>query len=74
MLIVCADRKLIPMPAITACLIVSVLVISIAMFRFGRRPAKPSSIEFHVSEPFSRTMNGSSASASAGCPPVPTSG
>ena len=51
------------MPAITACLIVSVLRISIAMLMSPRSPPKPSSIDFQVSEPFSRTMNGSRISA-----------
>ena len=46
-----ADRKLTPMPAITACLMVSVLLISIAIFKLRQCGRKPSSIEFQVSEP-----------------------
>ena len=48
-----------PMPAITACLMVSVLRISIAMWMSPMCAPKPSSIEFQVSEPFSRTTKGS---------------
>ena len=53
---------------------VSVLVISIEIFSALSRPAKPSSIEFQVSEPRSLTMNGSSASDSSGMFLLPTSG
>ncbi|MCY1559157.1 hypothetical protein D9M68_961620 [compost metagenome] len=47
------------MPAITACLIVSVLRISIDTLSDGRCCPKASSSEFQVSEPFSRTTKGS---------------
>ena len=40
-----------PMPAITACLMVSVLRISIAMLMSASALPKPSSIECQVSEP-----------------------
>ena len=54
---VCADRKLTPMPAMTACLIVSVLVISIATSSRASRRPNACSIEFQVSDPRSRTTN-----------------
>ncbi|MCY1547700.1 hypothetical protein D9M68_837700 [compost metagenome] len=71
---VCADRNAIPMLAITACLMVSVLLISMAMRRLDSRPAKPSCIEFHVSDPFSRETKASSANADSGMLRLPTSG
>ncbi len=49
------------MPAITACLMVSVLLISIAMFSSRQVRAEASSMECQVSEPFSRTTKGSRA-------------
>ncbi|MNR62959.1 hypothetical protein D3C85_1851150 [compost metagenome] len=63
-----------PILAMTACLIVSVLLISMAIRRFESRPAKPSCIEFQVSEPFSRETNASSASPARGMSRRPTSG
>jgi len=63
---VCADRKLMPMPAITACLMVSVERISIVTFSWASNAPKPSSIEFQVSEPRSRVSHGSRSSALTG--------
>jgi len=51
-----AERKLIPMPAMTACLMVSVLLISIVILNLTRNSASSSSITRRVSEPCSRTM------------------
>ena len=49
------------MPAITACLMVSVLLSSMAILSFANQPAKPRAIEARVSDPFSRARNGSRA-------------
>ena len=73
-LMVWADRKPTPMPAITACLMVSVLLISIAIFRSCRWRPKPSSIEFQVSDPFSRTTKGSRFKTDIGIFFLPASG
>ena len=61
--IVCSDRKLMPMPAITACLMVSLLDISIEMRGVMRCSRKKSSIALRVPEPGSRTMKGKASSA-----------
>lgn len=54
-----AGRKLTPMPAMAACLMVSVLLISMAMLISAKCSPKPSSIECRVSEPFCSTTKGS---------------
>ncbi len=61
------------MPAITACLIVSVLRISIATCSSPMSAPKLSAIEFQVSEPFSRTTKGSLATRAREMPGCPTS-
>ena len=61
------------MPAITACLMVSVLLISIAMWSFGSHRPNAFAIDVRVSEPFSRTTNGSCASAVIGMRLLPAS-
>src|SRR6185312_12011631 len=60
--------------AITACLIVSLLRISIATRTSRMRSPKASCIAIHVSEPRSRTTNGSSTTRAIGTRRLPASG
>jgi len=55
-----------PMPAITACLIVSLLFITLSIFGAKPRSPKNRSIDERVPEPCSRTRKRSPASASSG--------
>mmetsp|Transcript_38692 Transcript_38692/g.90456 ORF Transcript_38692/g.90456 Transcript_38692/m.90456 type:complete len:222 (-) Transcript_38692:177-842(-) len=64
--IVCSDSRLTPMPAMTACLIASLLGISITKVGWMRCRSRYSWSTIRVPESASRTTNGSSASAAAG--------
>ena len=64
--IVCREISARPIPAITACLIVSLLLITLPIFGTKRRSAKKRSIDERVPEPCSRTRNVCPASAGSG--------
>src|SRR5437868_388999 len=69
-----AERNAIPIPATTACLMVSVLAICIAMLSFPNCRPNTSRIEFQVSDPGSRITKRSRLSAVRGICRAPASG
>ena len=71
---VCSDRNDTPRPAITACLMVSLLAISITTFRLAASPPRKRSSAARVPEPLSRMMKGTPRSCFTASSPARTSG